>query len=346
MPGYGLRLHTHPTLTGLLSAAVILTSAPTASAQLDLYSTASFSPLHKARIESLDTLDPVEMRGNQALNATIASNPGLAIPAQSFSLPKAGADALAGVSALDCMTAAIYYEATSEPITGQRAVAQVILNRVRHPAFPNTVCGVVFQGSARATGCQFTFTCDGSLARRPNLALWERARAIASASLGGFVETSVGHATHYHASYVQPYWAPNLTKLAAIGSHIFYQWKGRGSDPSSYTARYAGTEVMPLGARSMLNGYLISSAPADSGSAQFDAPQTAGHDNRAASSRAPQAGAPDIQREGLGDGVPSVTSLNVAKSELIESRARLKESTAPTLERPAENVNLSIERTR
>ena len=69
--------------------------------------------------------------------------------------------------ALDCLTSAIYYEAGQESTDGQRAVAQVVLNRVRHPAFPASVCGVVYEGSTRATGCQFTFTCDGSLARAP-----------------------------------------------------------------------------------------------------------------------------------------------------------------------------------
>jgi spore germination cell wall hydrolase CwlJ-like protein len=75
----------------------------------------------------------------------------------------------------DCLTAAIYYEAASEPDDGQRAVAQVVLNRVAHPAYPKTVCGVVYQGSERGTGCQFTFTCDGALARKPSRYFWDRA---------------------------------------------------------------------------------------------------------------------------------------------------------------------------
>lgn len=126
----------------------------------------------------------------------------------------------------DCLAAAIYYEAGYETLQGQRAVAQVVINRVRHPAFPNSVCEVVFEGSQRATGCQFTFTCDGSLGRRPSRPAWDRARQIALAALSGFVEPSVGMATHYHADYVRPYWAPGLTKISKIGSHIFYRWKG------------------------------------------------------------------------------------------------------------------------
>src|SRR3954468_6506981 len=86
-------------------------------------------------------------------------------PARPFDVGAASADDFR--SALDCLTAAVYYEARSESEDGQRAVAQVVLNRVRHPAFPKSVCGVVYQGSNRATGCQFSFTCDGSLARGP-----------------------------------------------------------------------------------------------------------------------------------------------------------------------------------
>ena len=132
-----------------------------------------------------------------------------------------GANAAAQARALDCMTSAIYYEAGQEPIDGQRAVAQVILNRVRHPAFPASVCGVVYEGSTRQTGCQFTFTCDGSLARAPMAASWNRARAVAAAALAGSVFPQVGTATHYHANYVVPYWAASQAKTAVIGAHLF-----------------------------------------------------------------------------------------------------------------------------
>jgi spore germination cell wall hydrolase CwlJ-like protein len=310
---------------------VILVSAPTASAHLEVYSAASFVPVVKIRFAPSDTIDPAEKQRNEVLNSAIAANPQLAVPAPRFSLPVAGADAFAGVSALDCMTAAIYYEAANEPISGQRAVAQVILNRVRHPAFPNTVCGVVFQGADRATGCQFTFTCDGSLARRPSLALWSRARAIAAASLNGFVETSVGHATHYHASYVLPYWAPKLTKLTTIGTHIFYQWKGGWSAPTAYTARYSGNEAIPLGARNALKGYLLSDALDDSGSASLIPAPLAGSASLATSSMPAPAGPPEVKGGDIRSGRRLDTNLNVAKSELIETRARLKDSSEPVL---------------
>ena len=129
-------------------------------------------------------------------------------------------------NATDCLTSAIYYEAGNEVSQGKRAVAQVILNRVRHPAYPKSICGVVYQGSERKTGCQFTFTCDGSLARRPERDRWEQARMIAIGAISGAVEPSVGMATHYHANYVLPYWASSLDKISQIGTHIFYRWKG------------------------------------------------------------------------------------------------------------------------
>ena len=154
----------------------------------------------------------------------------------------AGADAGARARALECLTSAVYYEAGQESTDGQRAVAQVVLNRVRHAAFPASVCGVVYQGSTRPTGCQFTFTCDGSLARQPMAASWARARQVAEAALAGAVYGPAGYATHYHANYVVPYWASSLAKNAVVGAHIFYRWAGGWGRPPAFTKRYAGTE--------------------------------------------------------------------------------------------------------
>lgn len=144
--------------------------------------------------------------------------------------------------ALDCLTAAIYYEAASEPDQGQRAVAQVILNRVAHPAFPNTVCGVVYQGSERTTGCQFSFTCDGSLARIPNRMFWARAMDVARAALSGYVERSVGLATHYHTIAVHPAWDAEMNRINVIGAHIFFRWRGRAGEPFNFRFAYGGGE--------------------------------------------------------------------------------------------------------
>ena len=175
-----------------------------------------------------------------AMNRAIPLDAGPNPAAKPFSLGKAGEATSA--QALECLTSAVYYEAASEGADGQKAVAQVVLNRTRHPAFPNSVCGVVYEGSTRATGCQFTFTCDGSLARRPNASLWQQSRQIAWAALTGTVYKPVGNATHYHAEYVVPYWASSLTKNAVVGAHIFYRWAGGWGRPGAFSQRYAQKE--------------------------------------------------------------------------------------------------------
>jgi spore germination cell wall hydrolase CwlJ-like protein len=143
--------------------------------------------------------------------------------------------------ALQCLAQAIYYEAAFEPVEGRRAVAQVILNRMRHPAFPKSVCGVVYDGS-HARGCQFSFTCDGSLRRTPSAAAWSQSLKLAQEALSGAVASSVGHATHYHANYVAPYWAPKLHKLTQIGAHIFYRWPGGWGLRRAFVGNHAGAE--------------------------------------------------------------------------------------------------------
>lgn len=176
-----------------------------------------------------------------SFNASVPVSTLPIVNARPFILPPSlpAADA---VRALDCLTAAIYYEAASETLPGQQAVAQVILNRVRHSAFPNSVCGVVFSGSTRKTGCQFTFTCDGALARKPSASGWARARAVARSALSGYVSPLVGQATHYHTLWVAPYWSPSLDKVANIGAHTFYRWKGVSGRPEAFNAPYAGAE--------------------------------------------------------------------------------------------------------
>jgi spore germination cell wall hydrolase CwlJ-like protein len=151
-------------------------------------------------------------------------------------------DASARTQALQCLASAVYYEAGNQDGDGERAVAQVVLNRVRHPAFPNTVCGVVYEGSTRPTGCQFTFTCDGSLGREPDAEGWRRAKAVAEAALNGFVYAPVGWATHYHADYVLPTWASSMAKNAIVGAHLFYRWSGSWGQGAAFTSRYAGRE--------------------------------------------------------------------------------------------------------
>ncbi|MBD8700100.1 cell wall hydrolase [Sphingomonas sp. CFBP 13714] len=136
--------------------------------------------------------------------------------------------------ATDCLAAGTLYEAGDDTV-GERAVAQVVLNRLRHPAFPKTVCGVVFEGETRATGCQFSFSCDGALLRwKPSEDAWRRARSVATAALSGNVYRPVGYATHYHTDWVVPYWQSSLDKIVAVGSHLFFRWSGWWGTPPAF----------------------------------------------------------------------------------------------------------------
>lgn len=128
-----------------------------------------------------------------------------------------------------CMAQAIYYESRNEPLAGQLAVAEVISNRMRDHRYPDTACGVVFQGATRTTGCQFTFTCDGALGRKPKGTAWEQAQEIAAHVLMNLAEDRTGGATHYHATYVDPVWSAGLIKTDKIGLHVFYRFP-RGSE--------------------------------------------------------------------------------------------------------------------
>lgn len=162
-----------------------------------------------------------DLTGNGSL-ATAALG-GLVVPASPFVF-SGGYDSLD--PAIDCLAAAAWYEAGNDP-AGQRSVIQVVLNRVSHPRFPKSVCSVVFQGSERVTGCQFSFTCDGSIPRRmPTRAAWNEARDRAMAALSGSVDPTVGQATHFHADYVAPVWASEMEPLAKVGAHLFYRWPG------------------------------------------------------------------------------------------------------------------------
>lgn len=180
--------------------------------------------------------------------------------------------------ALLCLSQAVYYEAGFEPAAGRRAVAQVVLNRLRHPAFPKSICGVVYQG-ANSGVCQFTFVCDGALYRPPEPDAWRKARAIALAALAGYVESSVGEATHYHADYVAPRWAPMLAKVTQIGAHIFYRWPGAWGQPQAFVGRYIGEPSDPVSLRParLFLAQAISKEPAaDSGPPVPRAPNDVG----------------------------------------------------------------------
>jgi spore germination cell wall hydrolase CwlJ-like protein len=153
-----------------------------------------------------------------------ASNAAVAIERQRLS--KAARYSFEGGSAgreqaVECLATAALYEAGDDK-RGPKAVIQVVLNRVRVPGFPKTICGVVYQGYARSTGCQFSFTCDGSIQRRTIHLGWANARKAARRALAGYVFTDVGKATHYHADWMVPYWRDSLVKVARVGTHLFY----------------------------------------------------------------------------------------------------------------------------
>lgn len=229
-----------PVLASLLSLAscfalsgtagpVRLSTSPLTSASLEL----PLGSLPAGAEPAVLTFQPVDAERAFEMNAAVPNDSGPILPASpfraNFSIDNVGAR----MTALECLASAVYYEAGSEASVGQRAVAQVVLNRVRHPAYPHSVCGVVFQGSERATGCQFTFTCDGSLARPRNAVGWNRALGVAAAALAGYVERSVGTATHYHTVWVFPYWQSSLTKITTVGAHIFYRWSGSWGTPAA-----------------------------------------------------------------------------------------------------------------
>lgn len=178
----------------------------------------------------------------QARNAAIpATNEALVALAGFKDIPAGSAQ---HATALKCLTQAIYYEAANEPELGKRAVAQVVLNRLRHPAYPNSVCGVVYEG-ASAPVCQFSFTCDGALLRTPMARQWRESERVAREALAGASVPEVGSATHYHADYVLPRWAFTLGKIEKIGTHIFYRFPGRAGSAAAFSNRWNGSERIP-----------------------------------------------------------------------------------------------------
>ncbi|TXC71139.1 cell wall hydrolase [Sphingomonas ginsenosidivorax] len=192
----------------------------------------------RARVVPKAELPPVEPvrfvalapQDARAFNATVPFSTDPNPAARPFTFAGAPDDL---ARATDCLAAAVLYEAGDDAV-GEQAVAQVVLNRLRHPAFPKTVCGVVFEGSDRTTGCQFTFACDGALVRRPSEPGWKRAREIATAALAGSVYKPVGYATHYHTDWVVPYWQSSLDKVAAVHTHLFFRWTGWWGTPAAF----------------------------------------------------------------------------------------------------------------
>jgi len=206
--------------------------------------------LNLASIQQLSEIS-VDDKAQIIVEGEEAAERNAAIPVSTSPLgrvsPFAMGSGLAGTyaSALKCLSQAVYYEAANEPMQGRRAVAQVVLNRMRHPGYPKSICGVVYQGSQRRTGCQFSFTCDGSLLRAPAARPWREAQDIARRALAGYVEPAVGTATHYHADYVLPKWAFQLGKIGQLGRHIFYRFNGGWGRAAAFSGHYSGIEQIP-----------------------------------------------------------------------------------------------------
>ena len=276
---------------GLVALAALLAAAfsyaATLRADVAVAATVQIAPVKAAALidatagEQAGQVQAVGAAAEQ-INAALPFSGAPVRAAQPFAAPTGGT---AYDRALTCLTQAIYYEAGYEPASGRRAVAQVVLNRMRHPAFPKSVCGVVYQRNATPV-CQFSFVCDGSLNRAPAAGAWRSAREIAVAALSGAVEPSVGQATHYHANYVAPRWAPMLAKITQIGAHIFYRWPGAWGQPAAFTGRYIGEPADPSMLRPVIReavltagdpaGAQAAAAPAISGPPIARAPNDVG----------------------------------------------------------------------
>lgn len=128
---------------------------------------------------------------------------------------------------VQCLSEAVYYEARSETTAGQKAVAEVVLNRVKSKHFPNTVCGVVYEGAERTTGCQFSFACDGSTSKLPYGKYWRESQQTAKHMMMGASPAMTRRATHYHTTGVSPKWAPYLRQTRQYDTHVFYRFMPR-----------------------------------------------------------------------------------------------------------------------
>lgn len=185
-----------------------------------------------SRLDPLATAETAQRDRQNAIIAAYLERPpesasqlirlrGAIDPGQGAGTRRSGA--LEGSRELECLTQAVYYEARGETPAGQAAVAQVVLNRVRNPAFPKSICSVVFQGAGKRVGCQFSFACDGSMRRGREQAAWARAERVASRAVAGKVIAGIGDATHFHTVNVAPNWGPRLIRTAEVGMHVFYR---------------------------------------------------------------------------------------------------------------------------
>ena len=171
------------------------------------------------------SLDPLEQPGDDSATSSADATPNPTSPALRLGLAGKARD-----KAEKCLTEAVYFEARGEPLRGQEAVAQVVMNRVFSGYYPSNVCGVVFQNASHYLGCQFTFACEHKdLSRIDEPDMWVQAKRIAKDELDGKIWLSdIGHATHYHATWVHPSWVHEMTRLYKLGVHTFYRPRAWG----------------------------------------------------------------------------------------------------------------------
>ena len=235
--------------------AVLYASSPTNSGTRHAHARPVAPPADVVPEVAPMELAPVTEADARAQNAEVALITKGFVAARPF-IYAGGGDGRA--RARDCLAAAMLYEA-GDDAKGQQAVGQVVINRARHPAFPKSICGVVFQGSERVTGCQFTFTCDGALSRRYSDAAWQRARNNADLMLSGGTYPPVGLATHYHTDWVRPYWSDSLEKIAIVDTHLFFRWPGYWGTPGAFRGAVSGSDgpVAKLAAISPLHAIAL-----------------------------------------------------------------------------------------
>lgn len=216
-------------LTLVLCAALLPLAAMRAKSQDDA---AYWRDLAERHVESEDLLGWSAPYGLRAASLTLAADE---VEGARVLMRPVGADlrtfdathierARFDAAEIHCLSEAVYYEARGENFAGQTAVAEVIMNRVNHRVYPDTICGVVYEGSERSTGCQFSFTCDGSMNRTPRGRSWRRSQLVAEHVAIGFAPPRTRRATHYHTTAVDPHWNDSLVQTGQIGVHVFYRF--------------------------------------------------------------------------------------------------------------------------
>ncbi len=198
-------------------------AAPDGNAQSMALAYANADAGEKAASKIFDAVMAKKGKGSVVLDPNIDANHAWV----NYALPAN----VRSASEVKCLATAIYFEARGEPERGQIAVAQVVLNRLKNPAYPNTICAVVYQNKNKRNACQFSFACDGRPDRITDRSAWTSSQALATKILNDdrtLFLSDVGAATHYHANYVRPRWARAMKKVDKIGRHIFYKTRDGG----------------------------------------------------------------------------------------------------------------------